>query len=521
MTNQREVVASVDELDDGDMKQVSVGDMEVLLTKLDGTFYATGAYCSHYGAPLADGVLEEGTGCVVCPWHHAVFDVTEGDLVEAPARDDLSAFEVTVEGDDVIVEVPEGATPVRPPELKGRGSDERHFVIVGGGAAGSTAAETLRREGFGGRITMITADAYMPYDRPNLSKAFLSGEGDEEWLPLRDEAFYDEADIDVMANRRVVGIQEGDHSLQLDGGDVIDYDQLLLATGGEPRELDIPGVELDGVHLLRSRTDAETIVGEIDDEVRRAVVIGSSFIGMEVAASLTARDIETTVVSIESEPFEGIFGPQIGRTFRELHEENDVYFELETGIERFEGDGRVKSSVLDDGTALDTDLVVIGIGVSPATSFASTLETSEDGGIVVDAGLQAADDIYAAGDIARFPDPRTFRKVRIEHWRLAQQHGEVAARNMLGKDVSYDEVPFFWTRQFGRSFKYVGHADQWEDVIIDGDLDERDFVAYYVDGEDVLAAAGTRGDDLTYIHALMRHDEMPNADEITGGFELP
>ena len=517
----REVVAAVDDLNDGETRQVSVGETDVLLARIGGEFYATGAFCSHYGAPLADGVLEEETGCIVCPWHHAVFDVTSGEHLEPPGRDDLWQFDAIVDGDDVIVEVPEDADGTRLPALCTQtDADQRSFVIVGAGAAGSMAAETLRRHGFEGKITMVTADHDAPYDRPNLSKAFLSGEAAPDWLPLRDESFYDDHAINVVTGRTATRIDQQQHRLHLDGGDHLTYDKLLIASGATPYTLDVPGAAPDGVHLLRSRSDAEAILEELD-AAPRVVVIGSSFIGMEVAAALRSRDLQVTVASMDEVPFEGAFGRRVGETFLKLHQSNGVAFELGQGVKRVEGSERVEKVVLTDGAELPADLAVVGIGVHPATDFAASLQLADDGTIAVDQYMKATDNIFAAGDIVRFPEPRTLQRVRIEHWRLANQHGQIAARNMLGHDVPYREVPFFWTRQFGQTFKYVGHAPQWEDIIIHGDLDANDYVAFYVDNQDVLAAAGTRGGDLTYLHALMRHDEMPTADDLVGGFEFP
>ncbi|MFB6373518.1 MAG: FAD-dependent oxidoreductase, partial [Bradymonadaceae bacterium] len=240
----------------------------------------------------------------------------------------------------------------------------------------------------------------------------------------------------------------------------------------------------------------------------------------EAAAAFRTRDLDVSVVSMDTEPFEGSLGTAVGRSFRKLHRENGVEFALETGVERLEGDGSVDRVVLEDGSELEADFVLVGVGVTPATSFVEGLERTQTGAIEVDRRMRARKDIYAAGDIARFPDPRTLRRVRIEHWRTASQLGKVAAMNMVGEETEYDEVPFFWTRQYGTSYKYVGHADQWEDVIIDGDLDERDYIAYYVDGEDVLAAVGTRGHALTHLHAMMRHEEMPTTDDLVGGFDV-
>jgi NADPH-dependent 2,4-dienoyl-CoA reductase/sulfur reductase-like enzyme/nitrite reductase/ring-hydroxylating ferredoxin subunit len=519
MGSTRQKVTTADQLDNGDMQQVSVGDTDLLLARVDDEIYATGAYCSHYGAPLDEGVLERDTGCVVCPWHHAVFELDTGDHVEPPGRNCLNTFDVTVEDGDVFVEVPDDAPTHRRPAFSQRSSsDNRHFVIVGGGAAGSAALETLRERGFEGRITLVSNDAFLPYDRPNLSKAYLAGEASPDWLPLRSEDFYDELDIDVRLETRATGLSPDAKVLEC-GEQTLEYDKLLLATGGQPRHLDVPGADLEGTYLLRTRRDCDAIIDKIE-EASSAVLVGSSFIGMETAAALRTRGLDVDVVSLESEPFERVFGPQVGRTFRELHEKHGVQFHLDSGIDRFEGDSSLDAVALEDGTRLDAELAIVGVGVEPATSFMNADETEDDGSLDVDDHLRVAPDVYAAGDIARFPDPRTYRKVRIEHWRLAQQHGATAARNMLGEDVTYDEVPFFWTRQFNQSFKYVGHAREWEDVILRGDLDERDYLALYVEDDDVRAAVGTRGDALTRLHAQMRHASTPTVDEVLGGDDL-
>lgn len=512
-------IATVDQLDDGDMRQISVGDTDLLVARIDGEIYATGAYCSHYGAPLEEGVLERETGCVVCPWHHAVFELDTGSHVEPPGRDCLNTFDVTVDNGHVFVELPDDASPHHRPDFsQQRSSDNRHFVIVGGGAAGSAALETLREQGFEGRITLVSNDAHLPYDRPNLSKAYLAGEGSGEWLPLRSKDFYDELDVDTRLETRATGLSVEDKVLEC-GDQTLEYDKLLVATGGRPRQLDVPGTELDGIYLLRSRRDCDAII-QRTEETSRAVLIGSSFIGMETAAALRTRGLDVDIVSLESEPFEQAFGPKVGGTFRDLHEKREVQFHLDRQIDRFEGDGSIDAVVLDDGTRLAANLSIVGVGVAPATSFLSADITEDDGALDVDEHLRAAPNVYAAGDLARFPDPRTYRKIRVEHWRLAQQHGATAARNMLGEEDTYDEVPFFWTRQFGRSFKYVGYTQEWEDIIIRGNLDERDYVALYLEDHDVRAAVGTRGYALTRLHARMRHAGTPTVDEVTGGFEL-
>jgi NADPH-dependent 2,4-dienoyl-CoA reductase/sulfur reductase-like enzyme/nitrite reductase/ring-hydroxylating ferredoxin subunit len=515
MGETRSVVGQAADFDDGDMTQVTVDGVDVLVAKVDGEFYANGAHCTHYGAPLSDGVLDQ-SGELICPWHHAVFDVTTGDHIESPGRDCLNHFAVEVDGGDIVVTVPEGASEERSPEMVDRDpSDDRHYVIIGGGQAGSTAAETLRREGFAGQITMVTADEYYPYDRPNLSKAYLSGEGQPDWLPLRPDSFWEDHGIDIRFGTRVEGLNPKSKRLELGDGTSMGYDRLLIATGGAPNRLPVDGIDLDGVFMLRDRGDCDAIIDRAKD-AERAVIVGSSFIGLEVAAALRNRDIDVSVASMEEVPFENIFGRRVGRYFQSMHEQEGVDFHLGRRLDSIQGsDGRADSVHLDDGTRLEADLVVVGAGVHPATEFAEgALKRHDDGGIETDSTLKAHEDIWAAGDVARFPDLRTGRKVRIEHWQLAGQHGKLAAQNMLGVGREYTAVPFFWTRQFQKSFKYVGHADQWDEIVIDGDVDDGDFIAYYVEGDRVLAASGTRGGDLTYLQALMRHDALPKAEDL-------
>lgn len=365
-------IATVDQLDDGDMRQISVGDTDLLVARIDGEIYAAGTYCSHYGAPLEEGVLERETGCVVCPWHHAVFELDTGSHVEPPGRDCLNTFDVTVDNGHVFVEIPDDASPHHRPDFsQQRSSDNRHFVIVGGGAAGSAALETLCEQGFEGRITLVSNDAHLPYDRPNLSKAYLAGEGSAEWLPLRSKEFYDELDVDTGLETRATGLSVEDKVLEC-GDHTLEYDKLLVAIGGRPKQLDVPGAELDGIYLLRSRRDCDAIL-QRTEETSRAVLIGSSFNGMETPAALCTRGLDVDIVSIESEPFEQAFGPQVGGTFRDLHEKREVQFHLDRQIDRFEGDDSIDAVILDDGTRLAADLSIVGVGVAPATSHASRI----------------------------------------------------------------------------------------------------------------------------------------------------
>ena len=525
-------VASVHDLAEGEMKTVTVGETDVLLSRVEGAFHACSAHCTHYGAPLADGTLH---GCVVtCPWHHAQFDVTTGGLEGPPALDALNRYEAFTEGDDVFVRIPDDAkeTPEdasaresggHPPDMSDPALEEdpRTFAIVGGGAAGEAAGEALREFGFRGRIVLVTQEDARPYDRTKLSKAFLSGDADEEALPLRDEDFYERHGIEVLRGATVTRLDAEAKTIEFEVAEPLKYDRALIATGGTPRTLDVPGADRDGVYLLRSRADAERLVQEID-AVESAVIIGSSFIGMEAAASLTKRGLEVTVVSQDEAPFERTLGAEVGAFFQRVHEEKGVTFHLGVGVESIgDEDGELRV-LLDNGENVTGNLVLVGVGVTPATGFLDGVTTHDkDGGVIVDSHLAAGNDLWAAGDIAHFPDARTGERVRIEHWRLAQQHGRTAAQNMAGGATSYQGVPFFWSGQFGVSLRYVGHAEDWDEVVIDGDLDAKKFIAYYVQGDAVLAAGGVgRDKEMTALHALMLAGDAPTADEVRGGVDL-
>jgi NADPH-dependent 2,4-dienoyl-CoA reductase/sulfur reductase-like enzyme/nitrite reductase/ring-hydroxylating ferredoxin subunit len=514
----REVeLATVAELKDGEMKAFDVGETKVLLARVDGRFHAVGATCPHYGAPLAEGAL-----CgerLICPWHHASFDVTTGDLLEPPAFDALPSYQVLIEGGRVIVALPDQAADRRTPPMAGRDArqDQRTFVILGGGAAGYMAAQTLREDGFQGRILIITREDRLPYDRPNLSKDFLQGHAEPEWMPLRPDQFFTDHDIDVRRGQAVTRIDPVARTVTFSDGDSLTYDALLVATGGTPRKLQFPRDDLANVFLLRSYADAEAVI-EGAAGSPRAVIIGASFIGLEAASSLTERKCSVTVVAPDTVPFQKTLGAEIGALFQRLHESHGVKFKLGSSVARFEGSGRVEAVVLENGERLEADLVVVGVGVKPATDFLVGVELSRDGGVIVDQHLRAAEHLYAAGDIASFPSISTGGRQRIEHWRTALQQGRTAAHNLAGKAVAYDSVPFFWTRQYDAGLLYVGHAEDWDEIIIQGDLSAQDFLAFYVKGDRILAVAGMNRDrDLAAVEGLMREERMPKPDQLRGG----
>jgi apoptosis-inducing factor 3 len=517
MTHKEIAVATTDEFKDGEMRQVSANGTDILLARVKGKYHAVGAHCTHYGAPLVEGALSNER--IVCPWHHACFNVTTGDLEEPPALDALPCYGVRVEGGSVIVSLPDEITDRRTPAMTKRdsSSDGRSFVILGGGAAGYAAAQALREDGFQGRVLMITHEDRTPYDRPNLSKDYLQGHAEPEWMPLRADEFYAEHTIEVLRGKDVSRVDAADKTIIFKDGDTLTCDSLLIATGGTPRRLNVPGSDLKNIFALRSYADTDAII-EATRGASRAVVIGASFIGMETAAGLIERNLSVTVVAPDTVPFEKTLGAEVGRRLQQVHEARGVRFRLGASAVRFEGDGAVKRVVLDSGERIEVDLVVVGVGVRPATGFLEGVQLHEDGGVYVDRHLLAADGVYAAGDIAYFPSLLTNERQRIEHWRTAQQQGRVAAHNMAGKAVEFDGVPFFWTRQFDVGLLYVGHAASWDEIIYQGDVPSQNFLAFYVKENRVLAVAGMNRDrEVAAIEELMRVDRMPTPARLRHG----
>ena len=515
MTEQK--VATTSDLQEGEMKQVSVGKTDVLLANVDGEFHAVGATCTHYGAPLVQGTLSEGR--VICPWHHACFEVKKGTQLEPPGLDSLPRFEVRVDGDDIHVTVPGDVEESRTLPASSRDeSDARTFVILGGGIAGANAAETLRQEGYGGRLVMISKESYLPYDRTKLSKGPSAAE-DPSSLELRSESFYNERNIERL-EAEVTKVDAEGKTLIFESGETMDYDTLLVATGGTPNSLGLEGEDAENVYKLRSLSDAQAILSAAQ-EGQKAVIVGSGYIGLELASSLQDMGVDVTVIAPEEVPLAKILGPEVGGLFRRRHDEKGTHFKLESKLSGFEGNGTVSGVTLDGGEKLDADFVVLGIGVSPVTDILEGVLLADDGGVLADAHLRVADGLYVAGDIASYPDPVSGKRVRIEHWRLAAQHGRTAARNMLGQDEPYGGVPYFWTGQVDLKLRYVGHAESWDEVIIDGDVDEAEFIAYYVEGGEVRAAAGIgRDKEMTALHHLMRQRKTPSAQEVRGGVDL-
>jgi NADPH-dependent 2,4-dienoyl-CoA reductase/sulfur reductase-like enzyme/nitrite reductase/ring-hydroxylating ferredoxin subunit len=509
MANLQTLAAKLSEIGDGEMKEVSAGETKVLLVRVGDNCHAVGANCTHYGAPLVDGALVGDR--IICPWHHACFRASTGALLEPPALDALPSYPVEIRGDDIFIEMPAEPTDRRTPEMTkaDTNADKRVFVIIGGGAAGYAAAQTLREDDFSGRILMVTREDRTPYDRPNLSKDYLQGHAEPEWMPLRSDEFFEEHNIELLRGREATALDTAAKELKLDDGSTLGYDSLLLAPGGAPRRLSLPKSDLANIFVLRSFDDADAIAAAAES-AKNAVIIGASFIGMEAASSLKQRGLSVTVVAPDRVPFEKTLGPEIGKMLQSLHEYNGVKFRLGGHAIAFEGSERVESVVLDSDERLDADLVIVGIGVVPATGFLEGINLEKDGGVRTDEYFRLSDDVYAAGDIVHFPAAHTGEFIRIEHWRTALQQGRVAAHNMAGKPTAFTAVPFFWTTQFDATLAYVGQAKFWDEVIFQGDVSQQEFLAFYIKDRQVLAVAGMNRDrEMAELQELMRLDKVP------------
>ena len=491
------------DLADGEMVRGHANHEPVLIVRRGDDIFAVGATCTHYGGPLAKGLLMGDT--VRCPWHHACFNIRTGEATRAPALDPLPCWTVEQRNGRVYVagkrereplaQAP-GISPI--PERTALAA----IVIVGAGGAGSAAAEMLRRQGFEGRLTMIDGDVDAPYDRPPLSKRFLAGTSGS--VALRPAGFYEDHGIELVRST-ASAVEVHDRRVHVADGSSHAYDALLLATGAEPRLLDIPGHDLPHVLTLRSLSDSRAIIA-LAERAHRAVIMGASFIGLEVAAALRAREIEVHVVAPGSQPLAKVLGAELGAMIQVQHEEHGVIFHLGQTATRIEDE----VVVLQDGERLPADLVVVGIGVRPRLDLAEAAGLTLDRGVVVNEFLEtSAPGIYAAGDIARWPDPHTGERIRVEHWVVAQRQGQAAARNMLGAHERFDAAPFFWSQHYTLSVRYTGHAEQWDHIDVDGRVADRACsVAFRRNGK-TLAVASVKRDleNLEAEVALEANDE--------------
>lgn len=477
-------VAHVKDVPESRGLEVQAGDTKILLLKVADQWRAYQGECPHAGAPLAEGALCNGR--LTCPWHKAQFRLEDGGLCEPPALDSLKRYPLEVRGDEIWVDDQPLADPHTPPA-----DDERTFVIVGAGAAGTAAAAALREKGFGGRVLLIDREAAAGYDRTVLSKFVLAGETPPEDVPpLRDEAFYQAQRIERL-HGEVKSLDAVGKTLHLANDQSVAYDAALLATGGTPKSLELPGADLPQVFVLRSKSHAQQILHSAKPG-ERAVIIGDSFIAMESASALREYGLEVTVLARHPVPFAQQFGETVGKAILALHQDHGVVFHTEGEATQIEGTDKVEAVRLDNGQRVPADLVLVGIGVSPATGPFAELPREKDQSLQVDGGMQVTDGIWAAGDIATFPlngQPR-----RIEHWRLAQQQARIAAANMLGGDEHYLDVPYFWTWHFGKSYDYLGHAEAWDEVEFKGDPFNPPFVGLFGKSGVVVAAVACEED---------------------------
>lgn len=507
-------VCKENELENGEMKVYELGQQgNVLLVKENGTFSALGTKCSHYNAPLIKGVLSNGR--IRCPWHGACFNSKTGDIEDFPGLDSLPCYKVRVENGDVKIcttsQEMEKSKRVKSTS-KRTVEDKRTFIVVGGGGAGQTCVETLRQEGFTGRLILISKESSRPYDRPKLSKALSAT---AESLALRSLDYYQSADIELWLNREVTSIDTNKKLLTCSDGTSIQYDSVMISTGGRPRTLD--GATLKNIHYLRSVDDANIIAEK--SRKKNVVIIGTSFIGMEVAAFLADKANSVSVIGNSNVPFQNVLGEEVGKGLQKLLEEHQIQFFNENSVVEFVGNkGILTEVILKTGEHVSADVCVIGIGVLPSTDFLqnTSIKLNALNQIEVDEYMKTnVDGVFAGGDIVEFPLSIMDMRVNIGHWQLAMAHGRCAALNMLNKNEKLLTVPFFWSMLFGKSVRYAGYGGKFEEIILRGDPDKLQFVAYYLRNDKVVAVATMNNDpiaakfaSLLYANKTLTKDEL-------------
>jgi NADPH-dependent 2,4-dienoyl-CoA reductase/sulfur reductase-like enzyme/nitrite reductase/ring-hydroxylating ferredoxin subunit len=487
----------------------------VLLTHVEPNWFAVGAKCTHYGGPLVEGVLVGET--IRCPWHHACFELRNGAASHAPALSDLPCYDVLLDNDIVRVTRKRTGGHLHGSGHRARGSRAPEKVIVepspitgpssvliiGAGAAGNACAEMLRREGYRGSVALVDGDRDAPYDRPNLSKDFLAGSAPEEWLPLHPKEFFETQRLEILSGVTAKKIDAKARTVRLSDRTTRSYEVLLIATGATPIYLDVPGG--DRVSYLRTLGDCRGIIGKAAN-AKSAVVIGGSFIGLEVAGSLVARGLKVHVVAPEKLPLERILGAELGTLIRNVHEQQGVEFHLGRTAKAVEA----KAVVLDDGTRIESDLVVAGIGVRPNLELAESAGVIVDNGIAVNEFLETSvSGIFAAGDVARWPDAYSDARLRVEHWVVAERQGQVVARNMLGYRDRFDDIPFFWSAHYDKvSIRYTGHVERWDETKIDGDVMKMDCAVSYMVGGQRRAVATINRDHQNLENEVAMENEL-------------
>ncbi|KAM7413269.1 hypothetical protein PAMA_020584 [Pampus argenteus] len=484
------LVCQEGDLKDGQMKEVSVEDQKVLLVRTRGQYSAVGSKCSHYNAPLVKGALVGDK--VRCPFHGACFNVRTGDIEEYPGLDCLPRYKVKVQDGNVYVSINKKCLKLtkRVKEMCSPVPDIKHTVLlIGGGPASLVCAETLRQNCYQGRIIIVTKDTLPPFDKPKLSKAMNV---DSSSILLRSSDFLQQYGIEVWTQKEVVSVNPPKKTVKMSDGTLHHYDQLLISTGCRARPLNCPGEDLMGVKLLQSYEDAKEIhsfsLGQ------KVVIVGASFIGMEVASYLSDKASSVAVVGTGRYPYEQSLGPQIGRMTTQMLEEHNVKFYMNDRVTEIRGDnGKVKEVVLKSGITLEANMVIVGIGVIPNSDFLAGSEVEVDSrkAVIVDKFMRTnIPDVFSAGDVTSFPLMiREDQRVNVGHWQMSQAQGRVAALNMLKKPTKIDSVPFFWTVLLGKSIRYTGYGEGYTEIIFKGKVEERKFLAFYIKNEVVVAAA--------------------------------
>ncbi|KAI6076121.1 Apoptosis-inducing factor 3 isoform X2 [Aix galericulata] len=461
-------VCHVKDLENGQMREVDLGCGKALLIKESGEFYAMGHKCPHYGAPLVKGVLSKGR--VRCPWHGACFNISTGDIEDFPGLDSLPRFQVKIEKEKVYIRASKQRRTkmmAKCISLSNYNLSSTNVLIIGAGAAGLVCAETLRQEGFSDRIVMCTMDRHLPYDRPKLSKV---------------------AAVDIK--NKIAVFKDGFK---------MEYNKLLIATGNTPKALSCKGKEVENVFNIRTPEDANRVVKLATS--KNVVIVGASFLGMEVAAYLAERAHSVSLVELEEVPFKKFFGERVGRAVMKMFENHRVKFYMQTEVSELrEQENKLKEVVLKSGKVLRADVCVVGIGAVPATGFLkqSGINIDSKGFIVVNKMMQTnIPGVFAAGDTVMFPLAlRNNKKVNVPHWQMAHMHGRIAALNMLAHGTEISTIPYLWTAMFGKSIRYAGHGEGFDDVVIQGDLDELKFVAFYTKSDEVVAVASMNYDPI-------------------------
>ncbi|KAI0067379.1 flavoprotein [Artomyces pyxidatus] len=526
MSTKTLAVLNESELKDGQMKEVDFENGKVLLSKLGDKIHATSAFCTHYGAPLSKGVLT-ADGRVVCPWHGACFNVTTGDIEDAPAPSALHCFKTHIDDGKIHVTAdPSNTTKEkmsRPPRLLARGVEVGGpgVVIVGGGSGAFHAIESLREHGFDGPITVLSSETYSPIDRTKLSKALITDASKLEWRTAADLKI--KYGTTLRIGITVTSIDADTKKVIIDDGkEDIPYETLILASGGLPRRLPIDGVNLDNVFTLRHVQDAQKIDAACQ-EGKNLVVIGSSFISMELVAAVSKRKLASIhVIGMEEYPFEAVLGKEVGKGLKQYHESQGVIFHPSTSVKAIRpGQSALTEVELATGEVLPADAIVMGVGVRPATDYLknSGWQLEKDGGIKVDEYLRVPgiQNVYAIGDIATYPQLATGGFKRIEHWNVAGNHGRAVGKSIAGDPQPFVKVPVFWSAQ-GQQLRYCGVGAGYDDIYIKGDPAEMKFIAYYITKGKVIAVASMQNDPVvSKASELLRLGLMPSADEIKAG----